>query len=341
MDVNGVKFWMLSTHDDWLPPGGLEDVSYCKRTSQLMLRSARTGPTIVEDAAKAAAMVEVAPMTADGFGNYARWDSSTGHVMAGGSAPGEVPIYTPPAMTPVTDLALGHDGVLYLAIGGTLVMVDRRNRWANFTLSDAACNFWRLLALPGGGVLALDRANGQIVLVAGQPPIANLPLAQPDPDLLRTCGANGSPRIAARIALPAASAPETWIALSGTSDPLRFALLSWPGTSQAWLRLIALDVETLKLAGAQNAGQMQAAKGLAAPVLLSGVSRPYSVAALDAMQFAVLVSGTNEALIFDLSEFPAEAKPVAGATSAPAGDSYILAAVNDGPFGHSFGLPPK
>jgi len=352
MDVNGLKFWMLSTHDDWLPPGGSDDVSFCTRTSRLMLRSARTGPAIVEDATKAAAMVEVAPMTADGFGNYARWDSSTGHVMAGGSAPGEVPIYTPQAMTPVSDLALGFDGVLYVAVGGTLVLVDRRNRWVNFTLTDATCNFWRLLALPGGGVLALDRANGQIVVVTGQPPITNLPLAQPDPNLLRTCGENGGPRIAARIPLnPGAAtvaAPETWVALSTTSDANRFALLSWsasgPGTSaspRAWLRLIGLDTESLKLGGAANAGQMQAAAGLAVPVLLSGVTRPYSLAALDAMQFAVLVSGTREALIYDLSEFAAETRPTAGSSSAPAGDSYILAAMNDGPFGHSFDMPPK
>jgi phage tail-like protein len=341
MDVNGVKFWMLSTHDDLLPPGGLQEVSYCAQTSRLMLRSARTGPAIVEDAAKAAAMVEIAPMTADGFGNYARWDSATGHVMAGGSAPGEVPIYTPPAMTPVTDLALGYDGVLYIAVGGTLVLVDRRNRWPNFTLTDASCNFWRLLPLPGGGVLALDRANGQIVVVTGQPPIANLPLAQPDPNLLRTCGQNDSPRIAVRIALPAGAATETWIAVSATSDPSRFALLSWSGTAQAWLRLIALDAETLKIASAPNELQMQAAAGLAAPVLLSGITRPHSLAALDAMQFALLVSGTNEALIYDLSEFAVETKPIAGTASAPSGDSYILAAVNDGPFGHTFDLPPK
>lgn len=348
MDVNGLRFWMLSTHDDWLPPGGSENVSYCSQTSRLMLRSTRTGPAIVEDATKAAALVEVVPMTADSFGNYARWDPSTGHVMAGGSAPGEVPIYTPPASAFITDLALGYDGVLYIAVGGTLVMVDRRNRWANFTLLDATCNFWRLLPLEGGGVLALDRANGQIVVVAGQPPITNLPLAQPAPNLLRTCQQNDNPRVMAHIVLTIGTGtmadPETWIALTRTSDPARFALLSWSGnatTAQAWLRLLKLDAASLKLASPANAAQMQAAAGFAAPVLLSGVSRPYSLASLESMQFALLVSGTNEALIYDLSEFAAETTAVSGSSAAPAGDSYILAAVNDGPFGHSFDLPPK
>ena len=344
MDVNGVKFWMLSKHDDWLPPGGSDNVSFCAQTSRLMLRSARTGPVIVEDATKAAAMVEVTPMTADSFGNYARWDASMGHVMAGGSAPGEVPIYTPPAMTSITDLALGFDGILYIAVGGTLVLVDRRDRWPNFTLTDTTCNFWRLLAQPGGGVLALDRTNGQIVVVTGQPPISGLPLAQPDPNLLRTCQQNNAPRIASRIALPTDPSAELWVALSNTSDRGRFALLSWSGVApatKAWLRLIAIDAGSAKLGEASNAVPMRAAAGLEAPVLLAGISRPYSLAALEAMQLAVLVSGTNEALIYDVSEFTAEDEAISGSAATPAGDSYILAGVNDGPFGHSFDLPPK
>ncbi len=73
-------------------------------------------------------------MTQDAFGNYARWDRRRLQVLAGGSGPGEVSIYTAPAGQTVTDLAMGYDGILYIAVGGTLVMVDRRGRWPNFTL---------------------------------------------------------------------------------------------------------------------------------------------------------------------------------------------------------------
>ena len=106
-------------------------------------------------------------MTLDQYGNYARWDATSGMVMAGGSgADGtatldEVPIYAP-GSPDVTDLAMGYDGILYVAVGGSLVMIDRRGRWPNFTLTAPDFSFWRLTALPEGGVLALDRNAPQL-----------------------------------------------------------------------------------------------------------------------------------------------------------------------------------
>ena len=87
-------------------------------------------------------------MTRDAFGNYARWDAAGLQVMAGGSGPGEVAILHRPAGQAVTDLAMGYDGILYIAVGGTLCMVDRRGRWPDFTLTVAGFNFWRLAAFP-------------------------------------------------------------------------------------------------------------------------------------------------------------------------------------------------
>lgn len=338
MDANGLRFWMLADHDDWLPPGGSQELSYCRETKRLQLRSLRNGPPLAEDFTKASALVETTPMTSDAFGNYARWDAASGHVVAGGSAPGEVPIYAPPALETVTDLALGYDGILYIAVAKTLVMVDRRERWPIFTLAVADFNFWRLLPLPAGGVLALDRANAQLGIVTGQPQ-AKLPLAQPKPDLLRSCQQNSDPpRIATRVML---TPSETWIALSATADPTQFALLSW-GTNtaanqNAWLRLISLDIGSPQMLLIQNQAQVQAAAGLAARIKLQEMRFPYALAALDTMQFAVLASNSNEALIYDFSDF----NPFAPAANiAPAGESYILAAANLGPFVHRFDPPP-
>ncbi len=114
----------------------------------------------------------------------------------------------------MTDLAMGYDGVLYVAVAGTLVLVDRRNRWPNFTLTDATFKFWRILALPAGGVLALDRTTPQLGRITGLP-LQVEPSDTPDPGILRSCQADGDPtRVAARYPLPAT---ETWIGFTAMS----------------------------------------------------------------------------------------------------------------------------
>src|SRR5271170_519753 len=134
MDANGLNFGMLSTAADWLPSAGSDTLYYCSGSNRLRLRSSRNGGPPKEDATAAKALVETAPMSRDTFDNYARWDAPSATVLAGGAATGEVLIYTPPAGQIVSDLAMGTDGVLYLAVSGTLVLVDRRGRWDNATL---------------------------------------------------------------------------------------------------------------------------------------------------------------------------------------------------------------
>ena len=109
---------------------------FCSQTNRLQLRSMRTGGPFTENFNTATTLVNTTPMALDTLGNYARWDSSSGFVMAGGSGPSDAPppnevvIYAPGPVQ-VTDLVMGYDGVLYLAVGGSLVMMDRRNRWPN------------------------------------------------------------------------------------------------------------------------------------------------------------------------------------------------------------------
>jgi phage tail-like protein len=314
MDVNGLNFWMLNTAADWLPPGGSDTLYFCTKKQRLQLRSSRTGSPPVENFTIASAMVESTPMTEDSFGNYARWDATALNVAAGGSATGEVVIYTPPAGQTVTDLCMGYDGVLYIAVAGTLVLVDRRNRWANFTLSDPTFKFWRLLSLPEGGVLALDRTTPQLGRVAGLP-LQVEPADAPDPGILRSCQANGDPtRIVAKYPLPST---ETWVAFTAMAGG-QYALISWATSATtntaAFLRLFTESA------------------GLTIPWTLSGTVLPYAIAWLGNQQLAILASTLNEALIFDLQG--------AATKLTPAGDTYILAGVNSGPFVHTLSLPP-
>ncbi len=314
MDANGLNFWMLSTAADWLPPGGSDTLYYCTQNGRLQLRSRRTGNPPVEDFSAASALVETAPMSRDAFGNYARWDSTANNVAAGGSGVGEVVIYTPPAGQTVTDLAMGYDGALYLAVAGTLVLVDRRNRWPNFTLAVAGFTFWRLMALPQGGVLALDRTASQLGTVAGLP-LQVEPTDTPNPGILRSCQANPNPpQIVARYPLPTT---EAFIAFT-TMTPGRFCLISW-----------ATVAATNKTAFLRCYDQTT---GLSSAWTLTETVFPYGVAWLGDERLAILATGLNEALIYDLEDAPA--------ALVPAGDTYILAGTNSGPFIHGFDSTP-
>ena len=303
---------------------------YCSKSNRLQLRSMRTGAPPAEDFTTATSMVGVVPMTLDQFGNYARWDAASSMVMAGGSGPDgtttldEVPIYAP-GRTDVTDLAMGYDGILYVAVGGSLVMIDRRLRWPNFTLTVSDFSFWRLAALPEGGVLALDRNKPQLAKVSGQP-LETGPADTPYPGILRPCNPNPNPpQIAARIALPAS---ETFVALAPldmTQQPPQFALLSW-GVNSATNQVANFRI-------ANEATNPSAALQIGAPWQLGGVRLPYTVNGLGNQKFAVLATNLNEALIYDLSD--------AGETLVPDGETYILAANNVGPFVHGFDLPPN
>jgi phage tail-like protein len=314
MDANGLNFWMLSSHDDWLPPGGSPSLYYCASKRRLQLRSVRTGSPPVEEFGPVSSLLNVAPMARDAFGNYARWDPASGRVMAGGSGPVEVPIYTPPPGLSVSDLALGFDGILYIAMNNVLVMVDRRGRWPDFTLSDlAGFAVWRLLALPEGGVLALDRGHSQLGKFIGAP-LQTGPADTPNPGILRSCQENPDPpRLAQTYALPPGEVYQAFTAMGG-----RIALISWQtNTSRkqgSFLRLFSFD------------------GGFSLPSELEGILWPYSVAWLGDQKLAVLVTGINEALVYDLRD--------SALALVPAGDTYVLSGKDKGPFAHSLDALP-
>ena len=286
---------------------------FCPKTNRLQLLSMRLGNPPAEKFGDAQVLLNIAPMARDAFGNYARWDDPSGQILAGGSGPGEEAIFTAPTGQSVTDLAMGFDGVLYVAMGGALVLVDRRGRWPDFTLSVAGFHFWRLAALPQGGVLALDTANKQLGRVTGTP-LQTGPADVPNPGILRSCRQNPDPpQLAATYPLPSS---EKFVGLTVNDEQV--ALLSWGAATNSnldsYLRPFGFDT------------------GLGAAWKLDGVRWPYAVAWLDAERLAVLATGLNEALIFNLAE--------TGRVLIPAGDTYILQGANLGPFAHTLELPP-
>ena len=260
---------------------------YCSSNNTLQLRSVRAGTPFLENFSQATSLVATTPMTMDQYGNYARWVQTSGVVMAGVSGPSDAPpnevvIYAP-GNAAVTDLAMGYDGILYLAIAGSLLMIDRRNRWPNFTLTVPDFNFWRLAALPEGGVLALDRSAPQLGKVAGQP-LQTGPVDTPDPGILRPCQANQNPpRIVSRLALPAA---ETYVAIAPmdpTEQPSQYVAMSW-GANNATNKIANIRIFS------------EASSGIAlesGPFLLGEVCFPYTIAWLGGQKFAVFATNAG------------------------------------------------
>ena len=337
-DANGLRFWMLAQARDWLPPAvehtgaaetsdaaqlrdllnaalGPRGLYFSGRTNRLRLLSRLNATLPAEDATLAAQLVELAPMTSDTLGTYARWDAKSSHVVAGGAGPGDVPIYAAPVGAAVTDLVMGTDGILYVAVAGALVLIDRRGRWPNATLAVADFSFWRLAVRADGGVLALDRNRRELAVVTGQP-LQTGPLDTPDPGILRSCDQNANPpHIAARFALPPAAATETFVALCAM-EAGAYALLSWDAAGTA-----------------SHVRPFTEAAGFEQPLQLERAERPYTMTWIGEGQIAVLVTRTNEALIFDIAS--------GGGAPVPAGDSYILTGQNLGPFVHGLDLPPR
>ncbi len=168
-------------------------------------------------------------------------------------------------------------------MGGSLVMVDRRGRWPDFTLSQAGFNFWRLAALPQGGVLALDRTTPQLGTVTGAP-LQTGPADVPDPGILRSCQQNPDPpRLAATYPLPAS---EIFVGPDGHGPAVRLALVGGG---------IGREHQFVSATFSFTAGLGLAWK-------LDGVAMALRVAWLGDMRLAVLVTGVNEALMFDLAE---------------------------------------
>jgi phage tail-like protein len=122
------------------------------------------------------------------------------------------------------------------------------------------------------------------------------------------------PRVSAVLPLPA---PEYYVAIAGDGAG-RFAVLSW-----------------IKNAEDNTAVRIRTFDSMTAfdrTFTLTGVTFPYSIAWLENDQVALLASQNKKAFVYSL-DTPDD-------DIAPTGDSYVLAAVNPGPFAHGFTQPP-
>ena len=129
MDSNGLKFWLLADERHWLLPGDPPALEYDAQRRSLRLARQRRELDLVEDRSKAEARLEIVPQTRDRHGNRAWYDAGLRSIFSVGVSDTPVLIYRVEGTATLTDLAMGEDGVLYIAVGGVVIMHDLRERW--------------------------------------------------------------------------------------------------------------------------------------------------------------------------------------------------------------------
>ena len=328
MDANGQRFWMLADRRDWLEAPGLAWDDERRSLRLASERAARKRDLPVLDAGwvalrdRARELLERVPKARDRHGTFAGWDAATRRVVAAGAGPGPVPVYAlGQAGASPTDLALGHDGVLYLAARGEVVMHALRGRMQDARVHRLGFEAWRLAVDPEGGAWALDREHRRLARVEGRL-WPDRPHGDYAPGVFRPDPENPDPpRI---VILDDATWDEATTAAIACSPGGRLAVLAWDDDDgQGVLRILGDDGR------------------LSDPVLLEEAYYPYSLAWLSEDRVAVLLPAEKEALAFPVPRPESLAKRTgARRTAVAAGDVYPLRDHVEGPFLHGPGVPP-
>jgi phage tail-like protein len=308
MDANGLRFWSFAepAHWAWAQAGGV-DWDATSRT--LRLASVRALPPASDGAADfgaALSALERVPAARDRFGTWAWWDALTRSVRSAGALPGSVALFEPEPGESPTDLCVGHDDVLYLALAGGIALVDLRARFAPRRLTAPGFTAWRLAADPAGGVWALDRADRRLARISGLP-LPERPFADYAAGTLRPCSEDPSPP---RIDLLDLDWPENAAPRALAVGPSgRVAILCWVADEDARLLLLG-------------------EAGFEAPRTLNGARFPCSLAWQDESHVALMLARA------DLREAPVYGVGAAGAALDPVGDYHPLVDHDGGPFLH-------
>ena len=330
MDANGQRFWLLAEEKHWHTPGAPAPVQWDAERRALRLASRRTPPAWTAYKAESVARLEYVRQARDAFGTTARWSDAEKKLLASGALPepeyAPVPICGTPGDRTPSDLALGHDGVLYIAVEqgpsgptGELALFDRRGRRESAATHLEGFRPWRIAADPAGGAWLLDRRSRRLAHTRGemQP---RRPRTRFSAGTFRPCDDVAGPPVRI-VALAGATWPEDeTVAGIACSPEGRVAVLTWAaGNGEGLLRLLDPTTETL-----------------GAPLRLKGARYPFSIAWTSASRVAVLLPRVNEA--------PSYAVPsrVAGdgEDALPVGDVLPLREHDGPPFLHGVTLPP-
>ena len=328
MDANGLKFWLLADEPHWRLAGDPPALEYDAQRRSLRLARQRRELDLVEARDKAEARLEIVPQARDQHGNRAWYDAGLRAIMAAGVSATPVMIHRCEGTAEPTDLAMGDDGVLYLAVGGAVIMHDRRERWRDAVVAATGFAAWRLAPAADGGAWVLDRDNLRLARLRGYP-LSDRAYKPYAPETLRPCSENADPprlEILADAAWPAGEAPVA-IACSRRGE---VAVLIWIDEGEAAVRLVTGE------------------QALSEPMTLLGTRFPYTLAWVAAGRVGVLVCGEtsdddppepkSEARVY---KFAAGEVENGAAHQYPSGDLYPVKIDYDhGPFLHGLDYPP-
>jgi phage tail-like protein len=312
VDANGLRFWMLANREDWRFAADAPQLTYDDSLRCVRLASRRASlPALADRAANRAEAEERlgrVPQAQDSYQTSAFWDPSSRSVLATGAVPGVTPIYSPGPAADPTDLALGFDGVLYLAAGGAVVLLDLRDRWQPATVEMEGFAAWRLAADPSGGVWALDNTGRSLARLQGYP-LPDGAVGDYGPEVFRPSEENPDPPRLALYPLPIA-AEETPVAIACHAAHGEVDVLCWVQNPDQDLGQDA-DAVVYRLDPSSTPVAVQR-------VTLTGAAHPYSLAWVGEDRIAVLVPELDgrEALVYALSAGAARVEPV--------GDFYPL-----------------
>lgn len=324
MDANGLTHWLLADAHHWRIEGDPQALGYDSVRRRLRLAGRRAIP-VVSDAesavveTQALSRLESVPETMDRFGMRALWDAAAQAVVATGARPGRFTIVPIPTGHVPSDVTMGYDDVLYVALDDRIVLHDTRARWAPQSLEPAEGTAWRLAADPRGGVWVLDRIRRRIGRVVGLP-FPDRPFAPYAPNTVRPCSENPAPPHLLDAAKILFEGDEQPVALACRADGV-VAVLIWASGGEARIRLC------------DSSGWRGSA------ITLQGARRPYSVAWVGLDRLAVLVIGLpHEALVYPM---PTDViSGTAAIVAEPVGDLYPLTDHTGGPFVHTLSDPP-
>ncbi len=320
MDANGLKFYMLAKENDWSAVGDPAKVKYDSERSSLRLSGKRyagqiqpgtvAGRDPVLLRSETDDKIERIPQALDAYGTRAFWDPDESGVMAVGAFPDPVVIYKPESGTP-TDLAMGHDGILYIAIDEHIVMLDRRGRWRPHPVRKEGFAAWRISPAYSGGIWVLDRQHRSLGMIQGRIFPEILKGDTYDPDTFRPVEENMDPPELEIIKVDVCPANETPVAIACSPNG-RLAVLSQDGESDSIFRVLHPD-------GVWSS-----------PITLSGSSYAFSMEWVDEKQVALLLSDCpKEAPVFLLNLSDSTG---GGTMMNPSGDYYPLRDHDGGPF---------
>ena len=318
MDANGQNFCQLSSAEHWQlldQPSGLE---FDNARMSLRLAQLRREARFADELTLAEERLLITPQARDRYGNRARLHTESNRIVATGLVPGVADIYDPDDDEAViSDLVMGYDDVLYIAIDGRIVMQDRRERWSQPTIevpSETGFKAWRIAAEPQGGIWVLDRDSKQLARVHGMP-LHKLSQRTSVAETPEPCEHNTDPPRLTRLNQVNWPENEQPVALA-CNELGRLALLSWAENEDARVRIID---EQLKLSAATQ---------------LSGSANPYSIVWLSHDRVAVLLAGVNQ-------EAPVYRIDTLQPSGFPLGELYPLKKDFDrGPFVHGLDYPP-